>query len=241
MFLRGLTPRFAKGKDKFTKCRDTIEKLGSHRFTMRFVILVSAAIGFGIGILFSQTVLKGYSDSADLPIESEYTTVSICDEVLANLPQDEIEVFTGKPAEVDFSSNPEAYLFRTTIREQAAKGPDFAGHFTIAAWGCGVECQGYAIIDAITGKVVVYEPYMKFHVAEGLSGSVDSSILTLNPKYQDYQDNAFLKSQIGRPVADVARGNPEAEKARIYYQLYEHDGGASLRTVCVENHLDGTF
>lgn len=196
---------------------------------------------FGLGTLFARLFLEGERAPASLSTELEYTTISICDEVLANLPQDEIEVFSGVPAEVDFSSNPDAALFRTTITEQAKEGPNFAGHYTLATWGAGMERQGYAVIDAKTGEIIAYEPYIEFLVSVGLSCSVDSSILTLNPKYQDYQDNAFLKSQIGRPVTDVARDNPEAQKARIYYQLYEHNDGAGLRTVCVENLLDGTF
>ena len=39
------------------------------------------------------------------------------------------------------------------IREGAAKGPNFAGHFTIADWGCGAGCVSIAVIDAKDGKV----------------------------------------------------------------------------------------
>jgi hypothetical protein len=31
--------------------------------------------------------------------------------------------------------------------------PNFAGHFTVAVWGCGSNCVSYAVIDAITGAV----------------------------------------------------------------------------------------
>ena len=47
----------------------------------------------------------------------------------------------------------EARLFRTVIRDAAAKGPNFAGHYTVAVWGCGASCTSAAIVDAITGKV----------------------------------------------------------------------------------------
>jgi hypothetical protein len=43
--------------------------------------------------------------------------------------------------------------FRTVIRRGAVKGPNFAGHYTVAEWGCGSNCVVYAVIDAITGFV----------------------------------------------------------------------------------------
>jgi hypothetical protein len=43
--------------------------------------------------------------------------------------------------------------FRTVIRRGAVKGPNFAGHYTVAEWGCGSNCVVYAVIDAITGAV----------------------------------------------------------------------------------------
>jgi hypothetical protein len=45
--------------------------------------------------------------------------------------------------------------FRTRINQAARNGPNFAGHYTIAEWGCGTSCVSVAVIDAETG--VVYE------------------------------------------------------------------------------------
>lgn len=206
---------------------------------MRYVIVVFAsALGFGLGILFSQTLLQEASYSSNPSTKREYTTVSICDEVLANLPRDEAEVFTGEPAEVDFSSMPEAYLYRTTIRDQAKEGPNFAGHYTVATWGCGTECEGYAIVDAITGRVVVYESYISFQVSDGVNYNLDGNILTVNPKSTKTE---YLESIKGKTVAEVVRDDYEAHKARIYYQLVEEPDGAYLTEICVENLLDGTF
>ena len=60
--------------------------------------------------------------------------------------------FTGKPAPA-IIAHPRARLFRTMIKTQAQKGPNFAGHYTVATWGCGSGCRGFAIIDARTGRV----------------------------------------------------------------------------------------
>ncbi len=44
-------------------------------------------------------------------------------------------------------------MFRTMIRRGAADGPNFAGPYTIAAWGCGASCLSTAIVDARSGHV----------------------------------------------------------------------------------------
>jgi len=43
--------------------------------------------------------------------------------------------------------------FRTMIRDGAARGPNFAGHFTIAEWGCGTGCVQFAVVDNQSGAV----------------------------------------------------------------------------------------
>jgi PAS domain-containing protein len=60
--------------------------------------------------------------------------------------------FYGTPAPA-IISHPGARLFRTMIKEQAKAQPNFAGHYRLATWGCGSDCQGLALIDARTGKV----------------------------------------------------------------------------------------
>jgi hypothetical protein len=49
-------------------------------------------------------------------------------------------------------------MFRTVLRRQAASGPNFAGHFTLARWGCGAGCVTVAVIDAVSG-VVAFAPF----------------------------------------------------------------------------------
>jgi hypothetical protein len=44
-------------------------------------------------------------------------------------------------------------MFRTILREAAKEQPNFAGHYILAAWGCGAGCLMGAVIDANTGKV----------------------------------------------------------------------------------------
>ena len=62
-------------------------------------------------------------------------------------------LFRGKPVDVDLASHPEAPHYRTQLRRQAAQGPDFAGHYRIATWGCGSSCAAFAIVDSESGRV----------------------------------------------------------------------------------------
>lgn len=47
----------------------------------------------------------------------------------------------------------DAKRYRTMLRSAAAKGVNFAGHYTVAEWGCGASCADFAIIDQRSGKV----------------------------------------------------------------------------------------
>jgi hypothetical protein len=67
------------------------------------------------------------------------------------------KIFRGKPRAPVLSTR-EARDFRTQLRHQAAKGPNFAGHFTVVQWGCGAGCATVAIIDANTGNVEEFAP-----------------------------------------------------------------------------------
>lgn len=63
------------------------------------------------------------------------------------------ESFSGAPAPVDLGSQPWAREFRTVLRTGAAAGPNFAGAYTVVLWGCGTQCQRWAVVDARSGRV----------------------------------------------------------------------------------------
>lgn len=60
--------------------------------------------------------------------------------------------FSGKPAAAKVERADDR-MFRTRIREGAAKGPNFAGRFTVVQWGCGSGCASTVIVDAGSGTV----------------------------------------------------------------------------------------
>jgi hypothetical protein len=79
-----------------------------------------------------------------------------------------VPVYAGKLAAPDFKTNSAALLFRTQIKSQCkTDGINFAGHFTIAHWGCGSNCEDIAIIDRINGEIfysdVIREPFDSFY------------------------------------------------------------------------------
>ena len=65
------------------------------------------------------------------------------------------DVFKGKPKHPVLTSSAAFKLrnYTTVINEAARKGPNFAGHYTVAEWGCGSGCVSFIIADAATGLV----------------------------------------------------------------------------------------
>jgi hypothetical protein len=60
---------------------------------------------------------------------------------------------TIRPAPVQLETAPYGQMYRTKLREGAARGPNFAGRFTAVTWGCGTSCQILAVVDARTGRL----------------------------------------------------------------------------------------
>jgi hypothetical protein len=61
------------------------------------------------------------------------------------------EKFTGKPAAPMLRSRMQKQ-FRSVIRDAVEAGPNFAGHYTLAEWGCGAGCVSMAIVDSRNGQ-----------------------------------------------------------------------------------------
>jgi hypothetical protein len=75
--------------------------------------------------------------------------------------------FGAFPAEVERSGKAavlrldhrEARHYRTALREGIKADPNFAGHFSIVAWGCGSSCTDFAVVDRTSGRVVFPQAY----------------------------------------------------------------------------------
>jgi len=88
------------------------------------------------------------------------------------------EIFRGKPARVDLRSDPGAPRFRTRLTQGAAKGPNFAGSFTVVMWHCGTNGQTLALVDAKNGRV--FFP-LSFPTSEGVCFRLSSKLLITDP------------------------------------------------------------
>jgi hypothetical protein len=45
-------------------------------------------------------------------------------------------------------------MFKTNLTKASKQPPEFAGHFSIASWGCGSVCMASAFVDLKTGEVI---------------------------------------------------------------------------------------
>jgi hypothetical protein len=123
--------------------------------------------------------------------------------------------FRGRPP-VDLASHPLASRFRTRLREAAHRGPNFAGHYTIASWGCGSGCAQYAIVDARNGRVF-FPPQVRF---------VDVMRVT-HPEHLSYE--AVLRRHFRRDSAlFIVVGRPDGKDEGIFYYRWT---GTGLRLV----------
>ena len=107
-----------------------------------------------------------------------------------------------------------ARLYRTSIRDQAALGPNFAGHYTVILIGCGAGTICVAIADAQTGKV---------HFPRGL-GNVSWSFVDTGK--QDIQRLTFRRSS--RLLVAFGYVNEDEKTEGLSYFIWE---GGELKRV----------
>jgi hypothetical protein len=63
------------------------------------------------------------------------------------------EKWNQAPALVKLTT-PSDRMFRTRLTNAAKVPPNFAGHYSIAIWGCGSNCISGAVVDLQTGTVM---------------------------------------------------------------------------------------
>lgn len=138
------------------------------------------------------------------------------------------EVYEGPITKVNFDGNfPEARMFRTKINEALAMGPNFAGHYTVATWGCGSGCQEHAVVDAKTGNIISFGLTTEM----GVKYYPNSRILITNPKesFLAVWESDMTPAEIVMTWSRIPRE---------YYELTENNGSAYLQKVCTENPFE---
>lgn len=123
-----------------------------------------------------------------------------------------------KPVTVDLKSHKNARMYRTNLREAAKGGVNFAGHYTIATWGCGTNCTESGIIDQRNGRVSF--PRELAGVGNGLAAwSEELDTLVFKPG----SNLLIVNGLVGG--SDLNYANP---KQGIHYLLWN---GSTLREV----------
>lgn len=72
-------------------------------------------------------------------------------------------VYHGPLAPTRWQADAGSRMFRTRLKDWGKERPNFAGHYTMAMWGCGTDCTMFMIIDVRTGKV--HQPEVATNVA----------------------------------------------------------------------------
>jgi hypothetical protein len=116
------------------------------------------------------------------------------------------EIFTGKPAAVDFSNDPQAKKLNETggangackglITGEVAKGPNFNGHYRVIDWSCGTNCRSVLIVDVANGGIA-YSPFIKTPTGvydprdlkpwNNLGCRINSSLMIVNGNHYDFE------------------------------------------------------
>jgi hypothetical protein len=66
----------------------------------------------------------------------------------------EVRIFAGNPSMPDFEERDRAYReYRTRLTESLAKGENYAGHYRLIEFGCGMGCILAYVVDLKTGAV----------------------------------------------------------------------------------------
>ena len=61
--------------------------------------------------------------------------------------------FRGKPRRPNFQGVFVPRVYKRAIIRAARRGPNFAGAYTVATFGCGTGCQAVLVISAKTGRI----------------------------------------------------------------------------------------
>ena len=100
-------------------------------------------------------ILIGYRDEVIIGENIDYKDVEIYRKYnpKTSFKDYNVIVYEGRLADPDFSTYPDAKRFITRIKNECAKGINFAGQYTLVTWGCGSPCQSGVVVDRKTGAI----------------------------------------------------------------------------------------
>jgi hypothetical protein len=134
---------------------------------------------------------------------------------------------------LDFNSNAIAKRYRAVLRQEIARGPNFAGHYRVAVWGCGMSCTMFAVINLNTGRVITPE---QFSHTIGLWFGVDNqSLFPESPA--DYNLLAFTKDS--RLLVVLGDLDEDESREGAFYFVLDHERLRLIHSTPVKKNCDG--
>jgi hypothetical protein len=142
----------------------------------------------------------------------------------------EAPIYKGTAAQVQYNERlPQALEFKANIDEAVSKGVNFAGKYAVAQWGCGANCQGHAVVNVESGKIVAFGPQTE----AGVGIAPESRVLITNPKENFPPISEMQKADLGvlTRLANIAR--------EYYVLVGDDDSNVGLQRICTENPFEG--
>jgi hypothetical protein len=131
---------------------------------------------------------------------------------------------------LDFSS-PTARTYRTLLRSEIAKGPNFAGHYRFVVWGCGSSCAMFAVVNLNTGRVIQADGFSSVNT---VNFDVDQKFFS-NPK-RDFGDFDFRRDS--RLLVVVGGLDEDEEREGAFYFVLEREQLRLIHSKIVKKNCD---
>jgi hypothetical protein len=123
---------------------------------------------------------------------------------------------------LDLKSSATARQFRTLLRQEITKGPNFAGHYRVAVWGCGTSCADFAVVNLETGRVIELDD---FYATSTVYFDIDNK--KVFPASQS-DDSAFGFRKDSRLLVILGDLNEDENREGAFYFVLE---GERLRLI----------
>jgi len=124
---------------------------------------------------------------------------------------------TSNNPRLDLNSNPTARMYRTVLRREIEQGPNFAGHYRVAVWGCGSSCSMFAVVNLNTGRVITPQG---FSHTSGVYFGVDNQKL-----FSESQSEAWPLGFTKDSRLLVVLGDLDEDESRegAFYFVLDHE------------------
>jgi hypothetical protein len=117
------------------------------------------------------------------------------------------------PAEI--ASNSEAATYKTVLQRGTAQAPNYAGYYSVVAWGCGTSCVTFAIVNRKTGRVIFPEGIKN---VSGVHLETDGFLGDANTGYWGLR----FRSD-SRLIVLVGAVNEDEKREGAFYYMIEND------------------